>query len=173
MEEVLDILKYVVPSVVVFVAVYFVMKKFMDNEHRRLMIGMRKGDRKVSLPIRLQAYERTALLVERIDPKNLVMRIHKSGMSARVLQAELLKHIRSEYEHNVSQQIYVSESVWQAVKTTKEENIRLINTAVSKIKDDASGLELSKVILAISQKMEKNPNDLTLRLIKKEVKKVF
>ena len=84
MEEFLDILKYILPSLVVLAATLLVIKKFMDAEQRKHMYEIRKENQKVVTPLRLQAYERIVLLMERISPENLVLRVHKPGMSAKL-----------------------------------------------------------------------------------------
>lgn len=77
MEEILDILKYILPSLVVLAATLLVIKKFMDAEQRKHMYEIRKENQKVTTPLRLQAYERIVLFLERISPENLVLRVHK------------------------------------------------------------------------------------------------
>ena len=94
-------------------------------------------------------------------------------MPARALQAELLKTIRSEFEHNVAQQIYMSSSAWKAVKAAKEETIKLINISSTKINDDAPGTELGKKILEMAAQLEQTPSDFALDFLKREIKSLF
>ena len=173
MEEVLDIAKYVVPSLVVFVATYFVMKKFTDNEYRKLMLEMRRGNQKMITPLRLQSYERLVLFLERVSPNNLVMRVHKQGMSAKLLQAELVKTIKQEYEHNLTQQIYISSSGWEGVRTAKEEVIKVINIAGTQMKDNATGVELGQKIFEIMMQLENSPTRIAINMLKKEIKQFY
>ena len=154
-------------------SVLFILQKFIDREHNKSMIELRANNQKITLPMKLQAYERLSLFIERISLNNLVMRVHKQGMSARLFQSELLKTIRAEYEHNLAQQIYVSNTVWDAVKTSKEETIKAINIASSKVRDDSSGLDLCNVILELITKIEKLPTDITLDIIKSEVRQIL
>ena len=97
--------------------------------------------------LRLQAYERLALLVDRIAIPNLVSRTSHDGLNARDLQFILTKTIREEFEYNITQQIYVSEEVWNAVKNLKEKNLLLINQAAASLAPNAPALELSRKIL--------------------------
>lgn len=131
------------------------------------------GNQKLITPIKLQAYERIALFLERIALNNLIVRVYKPGMSARLLQAELLKAIRSEFEHNLSQQIYLSNDSWNATKTAKEEIIKVINIASSKVSDEANGTDLSKVIFELITKVDKLPTEYALELLKMEIRLVF
>lgn len=173
MDQLFNVLIAVLPSLIVFLTAYYLLKRFMDNESRKQLIELKNDNRKQVLPLRMQAYERIALYLERVHPNNLVMRTHKQGMSARLLQSELLKTIRSEYDHNVAQQIYVAPSLWEAVKAAKEETLKIVNIAASKVNDDATGMELSKRILELCGQLEKIPSDFALDVLKKEIKKLF
>jgi hypothetical protein len=94
-------------------------------------------------------------------------------MSARLLQNEMVKTIRAEFEHNLSQQIYITQQSWNSVKTAKEETIRAINIASTKVPDDASGLDLINVIFELVTKVEKLPTDIALEQLKLEAKQTF
>ncbi|HLG02196.1 MAG TPA: hypothetical protein VI731_01295 [Bacteroidia bacterium] len=170
---ILEILKYLLPAVVVFAAGYMTVKNFLDTETKRRLAEIRLANQNVVTPMRIQAYERMAIFLERINPNVLITRTHKSGMSARLLQAELTKTIRSEFEHNLSQQIYMSNHAWEMVKTAKEEITKLVNVAASKLPDTATGVDLSQMILQISQQIEKMPTQVALEYVKKEVGQVF
>ena len=100
-----------------------------------------------SLPLQLQAYERLTLLSERISLPNLINRTNQPGMTARDLQMLLTQSIKQEFEHNVTQQIYVTTEAWDAVRNLKEQNIHIINQVASFLPPDASGTDLSKYLL--------------------------
>lgn len=173
LSNIIDLLKYLLPCVVVFGAAYLTVKNFLDTETKRRLAEIRLANQNVVTPIRLQAYERISIFLERINPNILITRTHKSGMSARLLQSELTKAIRTEFEHNLSQQIYMSNHAWEMVKTAKEEITKLVNVAASKLPDTATGVELSQMILQIGQQIEKMPTQVALEYIKKEVGQVF
>ena len=120
-------------------------------------------------PIRLQAYERIVLFLERISLENIVMRSYQGGKTAKMLQSSLLKSIREEYEHNLSQQVYVSNKTWAMVKAAKEETIKNINYAAEQVGEDASAMDLSKLILELSAKVEKLPTDVAIEAVKREI----
>ena len=168
-----DILKIVLPAGIVFLTAFFTITKFLENEQKKRLLEMRKDDQKVITPIRLQAYERITMFLERISPSSLINRVHKNGMSARMLQAELIQTIRNEFNHNLSQQVYISDDAWNRVKNSKEEMIKLVNLASSKVKDDAPGAALSKVILQVSIKIDKMPTDIAIEYLKKEIRQTF
>ncbi|HTX89328.1 MAG TPA: hypothetical protein VMC08_10090 [Bacteroidales bacterium] len=131
------------------------------------------GESAVILPIRLQAYERTVLFLERITPANLVMRLHKPEMNAVQLQSALIKAIREEFDYNLSQQLYLSLHAWELVKNAKEEAIRLINTAAGKLEETAPSAELVRTIMELVVSANRLPVDRALEEIKKEIRKEF
>ncbi len=100
-----------------------------------------------SLPLRLQAYERLVLLTDRIALPNLISRIGVQDLSAREMQHLLTQSIKQEFDHNVTQQIYVSNEAWEAVRNLKEQNLLIINQVASFLPETASGSQLSKSLL--------------------------
>lgn len=145
----------------------------MQSQERRKLLELRKKSSENINPIRLQAYERAVLFLERITPNSLVMRIFNNRMSVRELHSELLSTVRNEYEHNITQQIYMSSGAWEALKRAKEETIKLVNIAASKVDDSAQGIELSKVLLEMCMQLDKLPTQMAIDIIKEEVKSLF
>jgi len=173
MEEILDIAKYVLPSLVVFGASYYVMKLFLENESRKRVLNIKLENAKLITPIRLQAYERIILFLERITPSNLIMRLYRKDITSIEFQTLLMQNIRDEYEHNLSQQIYFSEQSWELVKNAKEEIIKIINTAATTIEDNATSTELSHAIIGKTLEIKEMPTHRAISLIKREIAKVF
>lgn len=181
MEIAFQILQTLLPLIAVVIVVYIMLKKNTEKELKAIALNNRKAPvdntatelLKLTLPTKLQAYERIVMFLERIAPSSLVMRVHKAGMSAKLLHADLLKAIREEFEHNMSQQIYISENAWTLTKQAKEETIKIINMATSKMEDDASGIDLSKAIFEMMMHMQKSPSGIALDYIHKEVEKVI
>ena len=134
---------------------------------------IRGEEQKIILPLRLQAYERIILFLERISPNNLIMRLNKPEMSSIQLQSALIKTIREEFEYNLSQQLYISFKGWEVVKNAKEETIKLINVASGKIPETASAGELVKIIFDVALEKDRLPVDVAIDEIKKEIQKVF
>lgn len=173
MEVFLEIIKYTLPSIIVFIGVYLILRNFMENEQKKLEIKYRTDNSKLITPVKLQAYERMILFLERIALSNLVMRTYSTGMSAKDLQGQLLKTIRSEYDHNVSQQLYIPTKTWNLIKSTREENVKVINSCAEQLSDKASGLELSQFILELVGKMDKMPTDVAIEALKGELNRAF
>ena len=169
MELSLQILLTLIPVLFVAVSNYYLVRGFLENEDKRRKMEIRQSTKEIITPVRLQAYERVVLFLERITPNSLVMRVHKNGMSGKLLQAELIKNIRSEYEHNMSQQVYMSNQAWEVVKTAKEETVKLINIASTHVADTASGMELGNVVIEIAAQIPKLPTQVGIEALKKEL----
>ncbi|MBB5638692.1 hypothetical protein HDF26_004909 [Pedobacter cryoconitis] len=133
----------------------------------------RKDERVHLLPLRLQAQERMIVFVERLNPVNLFVRLHQHGISAKELQAVILNEIRSEYQHNVTQQLYISTVSWNVIRKLKEDTIAMLNNAVAGLPADASGVELSRKVLEHMAGIADNPYELTLELIQKDIHQLF
>jgi uncharacterized membrane protein len=169
----LEILKYILPSVVVFLTAYYILRHFSQMQLRRQAMERRAKQQEAVNPIRLQAYERMVLFLERITPQNIVMRVSTQGMRSAQLHQELLSNIRAEFDHNLTQQIYISREAWEAVKRAKEETIKIINIAASKVDDQSSSIELSKFLLEMCMQLDKLPTQLATDLLKEEVRTLF
>lgn len=161
------------PSIVVFLTAFYTLRQFMGREMVGRAADFKREDRKQVLPLRLQAYERLVLFLERISPGALVLRVHKSNMTSRTFHAELTATIREEFEHNVTQQIYVSDRAWQLVKQAKEETIRIINIAYERAGDNAPGTTLSQHVFETAGRLTHLPTDAALLGIREEVRRLF
>lgn len=126
------------------------------------------------LRLQLQAYERLAILCERIGLTNLISRSNVSELTAQQLQASMIQNIRTEFEYNVSQQLYVSNAAWDAVKNLKEQNIFIVNQLVSMLPANASGTDLSaKIMELLSQDENVSLQNIVATLINKEAKQLM
>lgn len=170
----------VLPSLIMLAIVYFMMKTFLETmekmfmeEHRRRKEENKIANRSTMTPLRLQAYERMILFLERISPPNLVMRLHHSGITAHELHAELIKAIRAEYEHNLSQQVYLSTGAWEMIKAAKEETAKIINLTSEKTPASASGLDFGQNIINVSSQLKKLPTEIAIEYLKKEFAESF
>jgi len=172
MENLYDILKLILPAGIVFLTTYYLVKSFLDQERNKKAIDLKLANQSVITPIRLQAYERIVLFLERINPNGLVMRINKTGSAAN-FQGELLKTIRNEFEHNLSQQIYMSSKAWEATVRAKEETIKIINVASTKVNGESEAMELAQAIIAVCSQLSEMPTKSAVSLIKKEIGKEF
>lgn len=173
MDAFLEILKYTVPALVVFLTTWMIMRIHYQNEENRRRTEVAMAGQKTILPIRLQAYERLALLLERISPESIIMRQNLSNMTARQLQSELLSSIRAEFDHNLSQQVYISHEAWERIKNARSTIISLINTAAQQIEPNASAYSLSQKILDMVMEHKSSLSGPALDLLKKEIQGIF
>jgi len=127
-----------------------------------------------SRPLQLQAYERLVVLTERIALPNLVGRVNQPGIAANDMRLLLIESIKQEYDYNASQQIYVSQQAWEAVRNFKDQNMLLVNRVASTLGPDASGIDLNKKVLEtlLSQKLGEVHN-LVLEALNLEAKKLM
>ncbi|SRR5574344_668872 len=143
-------------------------KTFFVNEENKRKESFKIENVKITIPLRIQAYERLVLLLERINPESLLLRLQTPQMTAGLLHEELLITIRAEFEHNLSQQIYVSQSSWEAVKHAKDTLVRIINEASEKIAPVAPATALSEAILSIMMTQQDNQIQKALNLLKRD-----
>lgn len=127
-DQLLDILKYTVPALIVFGTVYYMMKNFLGQQLQMEAMKFRQDTSKNILPLKLQAYERLALFCERISIDNLAYRLSHADMGVKELQNAMLIAVQQEYEHNMSQQIYVSENLWKIVSLSKDRMLDFISS---------------------------------------------
>ena len=172
LDPLFEIVKFILPAGIVFLTTYYLVKNFLNHENSKKALDLKLANQTLITPIRLQAYERVILFLERINPNSMVMRLNKA-VSAPMFQGELLKTIRTEFEHNLSQQIYISNKSWEAVVRAKEETIKLINVASTKVTQDSSGMELAQAVLAVSAQLTEAPTKSAIDFIKKEIAKEF
>jgi len=173
MEVLLDILKYTIPSLILFFTVYLFLKTWSRQEEKRRKHELNMHFKDDVLPVRLQAYERIILFLERIAPESILLRINRNGMTAGQLKTELQHTIRHEYEHNLSQQTYVSADAWQRVQMARNHILKIISESAAELKEDASGASLGKLILEKIMELQTPPSQAAIDYLKKEVNDLF
>ena len=121
------------------------------KQRREAKMAMKEKDTPAlnTKQLQLQAYERLILLTDRIAIPNLVNRVNQPGFNSRDMQGLLTQSIKQEFEHNITQQIYVSPEAWDAIRNFKEQNISIINQVASILPPEASGLDLNKSLLEL------------------------
>ncbi len=154
---------------------YLLTKRYFDNEQKSRLLQMKLDERretlKVVTPIRLQAYERMALFLERISPSSLVLRCWQPGMDLRLLQGVMTKNIRDEWEHNLSQQVYLTSDLWTRIREAKDEMINMVNSAAVSLTDEADPTRLAATIFASAA--QHSPCDDALTAMHAELHELF
>lgn len=173
MDLTLHIALVVLPAGAVLVTVVLFLRKQSEREIRHLQFELEKERQAYFLPNRVDAYQRAILLMERISPSSLVMRLHNPGLPAKMMQAELLKAIREEYDHNVAQQLFISPQAWEMVRNSKEETSKIINIAGGQMDATSMGMDLSAKIFEIVAEVGKLPTEITIDYLKKELQELF
>ncbi|MCD6180644.1 MAG: hypothetical protein J7K39_12140, partial [Bacteroidales bacterium] len=166
-------LKYTMPSIVVFLTAYFILKQVFDKQalelKSELKAQLQKENSKMLTPVRMQAYERMVLFLERISPAHLILRQNQPGLSSFQFQTRLIQAIREEFEHNLSQQLYISNTSWEQVVNAKEEMVRVINTSASKLKSDEPSAKLGELIINTEKNLKKPIVKKAIATLKKEL----
>jgi hypothetical protein len=173
MELVADLIKVILPAGLVLWAMYLTVSSFIKKDLIQKELEIKAETTKTLLPIRLQAYERMALFLERISPNNLLIRLNGQTPNVLSFQQLMLSEIREEFSHNLSQQVYMSDEAWTTVKNAMNETVALINLSAKDLSPDAPAIELSKRVFEIMMGKEVNPSDEALKVVKQEMRDSF
>lgn len=170
----ISLLQILIPSIILAITVFLIIREFFKSEENRRRDEIKKQLVSQITPMKIQAYERMVIFLERLNPNALVLRVNKHNMTNKQLHYSLIQTIKQEYEHNISQQLFISTGAWELIKTAKEETIKLINIAYSKVQPDGSSNELSLTIINIAQSIEKKlPHEIALEYLKKEASQIL
>ncbi len=169
----MEILKYTIPALIVFLTAYLLIRMFLRNEDRKRSFQISVGQKDNTLPLRLQACERLILFLERISPDSLVMRMSRTNLTIAQFQNELISSVRTEFEHNLAQQTYISSEAWEKVKAAKNSIIKLISESMVELNPQSNGLELGKKILENAIELQHSPTLEAIEYLKKEVRQLF
>ncbi|HHP7240681.1 MAG TPA: hypothetical protein ACFCUD_03370 [Cyclobacteriaceae bacterium] len=172
MDQFIELLKILIPALAVLYGMYLVMRSFLGREMEKLKIDGKLNNRETVLPIRLQAYERICLLLERISPTQIIPRVNKPDFTGRDLQSELIREIREEFNHNLSQQLYMSDESWGLVRKAKEDVITLINESANDLEEDSRGIDLARIVFEKAAGREDSVV-IALNFIKNEIREIF
>lgn len=170
-DSIIQLLIAVCPALVVGLLAYYFFNAFIKNEDGRRRFLLHKDSQADTLPVRLQAYERLTLFLERIKPAQLLIRIKPDGENKSSYEQQLIFTIEQEFEHNLSQQIYMSEELWNIIKSAKNGTIQLIRQQ-AKENEINSAAKLREAIL--TEFMERTaPSQVALEYLKKEIREVI
>lgn len=154
-----DILKYTIPALIVFLTIYFLGKQFFANQTNQKVLDDRVEHRDKTMAIKLQAYERLILFCDRIDVVNLALRLSAKDLTADDMMRSMLISIQKEYEHNLVQQIYVSDKLWQIISQAKTGTISLITAAHNSLGKEATAGDLLTAITKKINEVQMNPSE--------------
>ena len=168
-----EILKYCIPALIVLLATWIVMYKLFQNEQQKREWELKKAAQKGSSPIRLRAYERLALVLERTQPEHLLMDLDVSQFTVPQLQQRLLQTIRLEFDHNMSQQIYVSEQVWDKIVAARGQMLAFVSAMAMQLPPESTSLDYAKTLLTAYNTNGETANEAALHALKEEAAKLI
>ncbi|MDR2979177.1 MAG: hypothetical protein LBV02_01845 [Bacteroidales bacterium] len=158
-------------ALVVFFTAFFSIKKFLENDRNKRLLDLKFESKKLVTPLRIQAYERLALFLERIEPNQLLLRLSNPELTSEQLKTLMITTIRAEYDHNLSQQIFVSSAVWNSLVQAKEEMVKRINLCAGQLNEEGMSLDLATLIL--QQVAAESPVEDAMERLKEEVRLLF
>ncbi len=165
---ILEIVKITVPALIVFLTVYTLLKQYLDGQHRMKAAELQQARQASTTPLRFQAYERLSLLCERIALPTLIMRVRPDKMSVAEYRLALMLAIQQEFEHNITQQVYISEQLWEILKAARDHTVEVINISADKLPHKAEAKELAHFILNLPPENTTGAIDKALAAIKRE-----
>lgn len=164
------ILLITLPAIIVLVIAYLIIKQFFQNKEQMELLKIQKQVTDQILPLKLQAYERLLLFFERIHVPNLIARIKTKQMSSGDLQSSLMIAIQQEYEHNVTQQLYTSEKLWQIIQLAKQEIFNQLQNVMIATSFNEDVEIYTNALIEHFTKSEFDPGKKAIRAIKQEAK---
>lgn len=168
-----EILKYCIPALIVLLATWIVMYKLFQNEQQKREWELKKAAQKDISPIRLRAYERLALVLERTQPEHLLMDLDVSQFTVPQLQQRLLQTIRLEFDHNISQQIYVSEQVWDKIVAARGQMLAFVSAMAMQLPPESTSLDYAKTLLTAYSTNGETANETALHALKEEAARLI
>ncbi len=157
-----------IPSVVVLVAVYLMFRQYFTHQMQTFVLQSKRKRESITLPLKLQAYERLTLLCERIEIADLILRLKTPGAGAVELQSALIMAIQQEYEHNLTQQLYISEELWNILMLARNKTMDLISLASSRVQAGATADEFVHELIELASKEAQLPSHIAKKAIKSE-----
>ncbi len=173
MQSIAELLKILIPAAAVLYGMYLTIQTFLQKQFEQKELDIKAKTVEITTPIRLQAYERMTLFLERITPANLLIRLGSPDIQAIDFQRVLLQEIREEFNHNLAQQVYISHETWEKTRTAMNDVVALINTSSSEISPDATSINLSKKIFEKVINGNQQPTAEALKMLKEEAQKMF
>jgi hypothetical protein len=170
---ILEILKLSVPALIVFITVDSVLRRHFLNESMKRSEHGVEEKRKSLLPIQLQAYERLMLYLERMAPEHLFPRLHEPGVPVGALHMQIIASIQQEFEHNLSQKLYVSDQAWKTTIQAKEDMTAMYQAAYKKMPQTGGISEYIQEVQNIIDEFGVHPTQFASVVLKDELNKLF
>ena len=165
--KLLEIAAYTLPSLITGGVAYYLFTAYFNDQQNTRRWLLQKENQKDSLPLKLQAYERMALFLERINPTKLLLRVAPMSDDKKLYEIFLIDHIEQELEHNVTQQIYLTDDCWNVILTAK--NTIVQNIRKNALREDVTSADALRETILKQLVEQETPTSLALAYLKKEV----
>lgn len=169
--KIIELASYTLPALITGGVAYFLFHSFFKNEENRRRFELLKENQKQALPIRLQAYERIVLLLERINPPQLLLRIAPPSNDKHDYATLLIHTIQTEFEHNLTQQVYLTSATWDIINKAKNSTIQMIRQ--KSVEEDVPNAEKLREAILLELTETESPSKIAINYIKEELKTVF
>ena len=169
--KIIELASYTLPALITGGVAYFLFHSFFKNEENRRRFELLKENQKQALPIRLQAYERMVLLLERIHPAQLLLRVAPISVDKNDYATLLIHTIQTEFEHNLTQQVYLTTNTWDVITKAKNSTVQMIRQ--KSIEEDIPNAEKLREAILIELTETEAPSAIAIHYLKEELKKVF
>lgn len=172
LQIVINFLGIIIPAGIIFFIVYWLINKFLEDQYKTRLLELKRDNQKHITPVKLQALERLTLFLDRISPDNIVLRHSRSGQTAAELRKAILQNISDEFNHNISQQIYISNDAWNMIKAVKEQIIGIVECCYKNCDENDSGPDLGKKILNYLIESKQMTTQQAINLLKQELAQI-
>ncbi|MFD2890539.1 hypothetical protein ACFS5J_00710 [Flavobacterium chuncheonense] len=169
--KIIELASYTLPALITGGVAYFLFHSFFKNEENRRRFELLKENQKQALPIRLQAYERMVLLLERIHPAQLLLRVAPISVDKNDYATLLIHTIQTEFEHNLTQQVYLTANTWDVITKAKNSTVQMIRQ--KSIEEDIPNAEKLREAILIELTETEAPSAIAIHYLKEELKRVF
>lgn len=174
-----QVMMFTIPALVVLLSVWIVMHKLFKTEEEKRLWELKRASQKEISPTRLRAYERLALVLERTQPEALIMGLSErleasgeslSGLTIMRMQQELLRTVRLEFDHNLSQQIYVSDETWSKIIGARDEMAAFISAMALQLPKESTSMDYAKVLMTAYRSNGETPHQIAMEALKDEAR---
>lgn len=169
----MEVLKYTIPALLVLLATCLVLWKMLQEDREKRAFELKRKSQKEITPIRLRGYERLSLLLERTTPEALLRDLDVQNLTAQQISSLLMQKLRLEFDHNLSQQIYVSDEAWEAINNAREQMVMFLSTMARQFPPETNGLEVAKLMLTAYAENGETPHQKAMKILKDEVRELF
>lgn len=169
--KIIELAAYTLPALITGGVAYFLFHSFFKNEENRRRFELVKENQKQALPIRLQAYERMVLLLERIHPAQLLLRVAPISTDKNDYATLLIHTIQTEFEHNLTQQVYLTSATWDVINKAKNSTVQMIRQ--KSLEQDIPNAEKLREAILIELTETEAPSSIAISYLKEDLKRVF